>query len=109
MKATRESPLIAIASASVECKRNPLSAVLHVLEKVPPYVAVRSVAVPTTTGSGIGAATNDVELESSADVELDAGEIVAAVEGLAVLGVVATGVGAGSAIGLRSVDASTTI
>src|SRR5688500_6188080 len=109
MNATRESPLIAIASASVECRQKPLSAELHVLEKLPPYVVVRSVAVPTTTGSGMGAATKDVELESTANVELDAGEIAKAVEGLALLGVVGTGVGTGSAMGVRSVDASTTI
>ncbi len=64
MNATFESPLIAIACASVACRRKPLIATLHVTEKVPPYVDVRSVAVATTPGSGAGAATKDVELES---------------------------------------------
>src|SRR5215218_2601605 len=65
MNATRESPLIAVASAAVECRRKPFSATLQVLEKVPPYVDVRLVAVATTPESGTGSAITDVELEST--------------------------------------------
>jgi len=61
------------------------------------------VAVVTTCGSGAGSATTDVELESAAIAENEA------VEDCALLGVADTGVGAGAAIGLRSVVASTTI
>src|SRR6185503_20972836 len=56
MNATRESPLIAIACVPVAFRRKPLSATLHVVEKVPPYVDVRLVAVATTPGSGAGSA-----------------------------------------------------
>src|SRR5690349_7817046 len=62
--ATFESPLIAIACASVAFKRKPLIAIPQVREKVPPYVVVRSVAVATTTGSGAGATAIGAELES---------------------------------------------
>jgi hypothetical protein len=77
---------------------------------VPPYIDVRSVAVAITTGSGAGSATKDAELESTANAALGSADIVEAVAVLMVLfGVVATGVGAGSAMGLRSVVASTTM
>jgi hypothetical protein len=74
---------------------------LQVVEKVPPYVDVRLVAVATTVGSGAGAATKAAELESTASVE-------AVADGVNLL-FAAIGFGAGAAIGLRSVVASTTI
>jgi hypothetical protein len=64
-------------------------------------VDVRKVAVATTCESGIGAATKDASFESRAIAE--------AAEAERVLGVAAFGVGAGAAMGVRSVVASTTI
>src|SRR5262245_9394604 len=106
MNATRESPLIAIACASVEFSRKPLSATLQVVEKVPPYVDVSAVAVVTTCGSGAGSVTKASELESieSADM-VDIVEVSALT---ASTGATAFGAGAGAAMGLRSVVASTT-
>jgi hypothetical protein len=92
---------MAIACPSVEFKRKPLIASLHVVLNVPPYVAVSSVAV-SSTGSDAGAsATSIIELDSKLIDDVD--------EVFAVFGAVATGVGAGAAMGLRSVVASTTI
>src|SRR6185369_16647665 len=99
--ATRESPLIAVACATVAFSRKPLSAAPHVVENVPPYVDVRLVAVATTTGSGPGSVTTAIELESRAIADI----VAVAAEPLALTGVAA---GAGSAIGLRSVVDSTT-
>src|SRR5690349_4421623 len=100
MNATRESWLIAIACASVAFRRKPLSATPQVTEKVPPYVNVKSVAVATTCGSGAGSASTEVELES----EEIAGAAIEACPFLEEVG--ATGVGEGSAMGLKSVVAS---
>jgi hypothetical protein len=97
MNATRESPLIAIACASVEFKLKPLSAALQVLEKVPPYVDVSAVAVETTVGSGAGSATTDAELESAENADMV--DIVEVSGLIASTGVAAFGVGAGAAIG----------
>jgi hypothetical protein len=77
-----------------------LSATLHVVEKVPPYVDVRLVAVATTPGSGAGSAIT-AELEST--------DIAIAVETEAAEAFPLKGVAAGVAMGLRSVVASTTI
>jgi hypothetical protein len=101
MNATFESPLIAIAWASVAFSRKPLRAALHVTENEPPYVDVSSVAVATTCGSGAGSAATATELESRESAD--------AVEAIAFIGVAAFGVGAGAAMGLRSVVANTTI
>src|ERR1044072_6072785 len=100
INATCESPLIAIACASVEFSLKPLSAALHVTEKVPPYVDVRLVAVATTPGSGAGSVIT-AELESTAIA------IVAETEAAEPL--LLTGVAAGVATGLRSVVANTTM
>src|SRR6185369_4724468 len=101
MNATRESPLMAVACANVELRRKPLSATPHVVEKVPPYVDVRLVAVATTPGSGAGSAITAIELESRAIAD------IAETEAAEVLPL--TGVAAGVAMGLRSVVASTTM
>jgi hypothetical protein len=77
-----------------------LIARLHVVEKVPPYVDVKLVAVATTPGSGAGSATTAIELESRDIADID----VVAAEAF-----VLTGVGAGLAIGVRSVVANTTM
>jgi len=59
------------------------------------------VAVATTPGSDIGSATKNIEFESRKFAE--------ASEAVRLLGVAVFGVGAGAAMGVRSVVASTTI
>ena len=104
MNATLESPLIAIACASVELSRNPLSAVPQVVVKLPPYVDVSALAVESTEGSGAGSDAKDSELESRVIADM--------VEVLALIVLVEVAVfdaGVAAATGLRSVVASTTI
>jgi hypothetical protein len=73
-----------------------------VRENVPPYAEVSSVAVVTTSESaGIGS--------SIANIKLDSGEVAEAAKAGPLLEVAFKGVGAGAAIGLKSVVASTTI